>query len=81
MVKAVKIYLIGLRKQRHLTNDSPTKDNKGLMWIQEDVQILGALWNSREPRIAYICSHYQGQRLWSTNCNNQEQLIMGSVLS
>ncbi|XP_071924751.1 uncharacterized protein [Coffea arabica] len=55
--KAVKIYLTGLGKQRYLTDDSPTEDNKKLMWIQEDAQILGAIWNSMEPRIAYMCSH------------------------
>ncbi|XP_071912194.1 uncharacterized protein [Coffea arabica] len=55
--KAVKIYLTGLGKQRYLTDDSPTEDSKKLMWIQEDAQILGAIWNSMEPRIAYMCSH------------------------
>ncbi|XP_071935889.1 uncharacterized protein [Coffea arabica] len=55
--KAVKIYLTGLGKQRYLTDDSPTEDSKKLMWIQEDAQILGAIWSSMEPRIAYMCSH------------------------
>ncbi|XP_071912963.1 uncharacterized protein [Coffea arabica] len=55
--KVVKIYLTGLGKQRYLTDDSSTEDNKKLMWIQEDAQIFGTIWNSMESRIAYMCFH------------------------
>ena len=51
--RAVKVYYMGERKFRYLTDDPPAKEAKDYGdWEAEDCHIRVELWNSMEPQIS-----------------------------
>ena len=51
--RAVKVYYMGERKFRYLTDSPPNKDAKDYSdWEAEDCHIRVELWNSMEPQIS-----------------------------
>ena len=51
--RAVKVYYMGERKFRYLTDDPPATEAKDYSdWEAENCHILVELWNSMEPQIS-----------------------------
>ena len=56
--KTVRVYLMGVAKEAHLTQDPPSGDDeKSLEWSRADDRLFFHIRNSIEPRILTFVSH------------------------
>ena len=53
----IKIYLRSIFKDDHLTKDPPTDDDKTIVWLRDDAQLILQIRNSIQSEVFSIISH------------------------